>query len=212
MPKEVDHPTRRRELADSVCRVVARYGLLDTTLALVAEQSSWSIGSIRHYFHTKDDLVASALWRVGERIDARIRRRTAGGMTLDDLRVVAHELLPLDAPRREESLVYLAFAAQAGVVPELQEQAEEAARRLQAPLAARVTAAVEGGELPAHLDAEHEAARLRLLFDGLSVQMVTTPRHTTRSWAVQLVEEHLAALASSQPDGRLSSGGGSSTG
>src|SRR5260370_34891600 len=67
MPKEVDHPGRRRELADAACRVIARNGLAGTTLADVAEESGWSIGSIRYYFPTKDELVASALWRRGER-------------------------------------------------------------------------------------------------------------------------------------------------
>src|ERR1700684_3559211 len=78
VPKEVDHPARRRELADAACRVIARNGLSGTTLAHVAEESGWSIGSIRYYFPNKDELVASALWRVGERVDDRIRRRTAG--------------------------------------------------------------------------------------------------------------------------------------
>ena len=111
MPKEVDHPARRRELADAACRVIARNGLAGTTLALVAEESGWSIGSIRHYFPNKDELVASALWRVGERVDDRIRRGTAGGMTVNALRIAATELLPLDANRHEESQVLLAFLA-----------------------------------------------------------------------------------------------------
>jgi AcrR family transcriptional regulator len=34
-----------------------------------AEESGWSIGSIRYYFPNKDELIASALWRVGERVD-----------------------------------------------------------------------------------------------------------------------------------------------
>src|ERR1700684_3087916 len=78
MPKEVDHDARRRELADAASRVSARTGLSATTLAQVAEESGWSIGSIRYYFPNKDELIASALWRVGERGDERIRRRTAG--------------------------------------------------------------------------------------------------------------------------------------
>jgi AcrR family transcriptional regulator len=119
MPKEVDHPARRRELADAACAVIARNGLAATTLADIAEESGWSIGSIRHYFPNKDELIASALWRVGERIDDRIRDRTAGGMSLNDLRITAAELLPLDADRREMALVYLAFMAQAAVVPAL---------------------------------------------------------------------------------------------
>ena len=194
MPKEVDHPARRRELADAACRAIASNGLAATTLADVADESGWSIGSIRYYFPNKDELVASALWRAGERVDERIRRRTAGGMTMNDLRIAATELLPLDADRREMSLVYLAFQAQAAVVPALSEAAEGAAQRLQEPLAARIAHLVKAGELPAHLDAEHEAARLRVLLDGLRLQLLITPRHTSSEWALAVLDDHLAAL------------------
>jgi AcrR family transcriptional regulator len=195
VPKEVDHPARRRELADAACRAIASNGLAGTTLADVADESGWSIGSIRYYFPNKDELVASALWRAGERVDERIRRRTAGGMTMNDLRIAATELLPLDADRREMSLVYLAFQAQAAVVPALSEAAEGAAQRLQEPLAARIAHLVKAGELPAHLDAEHEAARLRVLLDGLRLQLLITPRHTSGEWALAVLDDHLAALA-----------------
>jgi AcrR family transcriptional regulator len=186
VPKEVDHDARRRELADAASTVIARNGLSATTLAEVAEEAGWSIGSIRYYFPNKDELIASALWRVGERVDERIRRRTGGGMSLADLRVAAAELLPLDAGRREEALVHLAFMAQAAVVPALAEAAEDAARRLQA---------VQDGELPSHVDAEYEAARLRVLLDGLALHLVTTPRRSSRQWALAALDEHLAALA-----------------
>jgi AcrR family transcriptional regulator len=194
VPKEVDHPARRRELADAACRVIARNGLAGTTLAHVAEESGWSIGSIRYYFPNKDELVAAALWRVGERVDDRIRRR-AGGMTLSDLRTAATELLPLDADRREMALVQLAFLAQAAVVPVLADAAEGAAQRLQETLAERIAHAVRAGELPAHLDAQDEAARLRLLLDGLRLQLITTPQHTSATWALTRLDDHLTALA-----------------
>jgi AcrR family transcriptional regulator len=195
VPKEVDHLARRRELADAACRVIARHGLAGTTLAHVADESGWSIGSMRHYFPNKDELVASALWRVGERVDDRIRRRTAGGMTMNDLRTAAVELLPLDAGRREEALVHLAFIAQAAVVPALAGAAEGAAQRLQEPLAARIAYAVQAGELPAHRDAEDEAARLRALLDGLRLQLLTTPRQTSPEWALAVLDDHFAALS-----------------
>ena len=94
--------------------MIARNGLAGTTLAHVAEESGWSIGSIRYYFPNKDELVASALWRVGERVDERIRTRTAGGMTVQDLRVAATELLPLDADRREMALRLPGFPGPGG--------------------------------------------------------------------------------------------------
>lgn len=195
MPKEVDHPARRRELADAACRVIARNGLEGTTLAHVAEESGWSIGSIRYYFPNKDELVASALWRVGERVDERIRQRTAGGMTVKDLRTAATELLPLDDDRREMSLVYLAFLAQAAVVPALSKAAEGAAQRLKEPFTARIAHAAKAGELPADLDAEDEAARLLLLLDGLRIQLITTPRRTSGRWALAVLDDHLSGLA-----------------
>lgn len=194
MPKEVDHPARRRELADAACAVIARNGLAGTTLAHVAEESGWSIGSIRYYFPNKDELVASALWRVGERVDDRIRRGTAGGMTMSDLRLAAVELLPVDATKREEALVHLAFLAQAAIEPGLAEASEGAAQRLQEPLAARIAYLVQAGELPTHLDAEHEAARLRVLLDGLRLQLITTPKQTPVDWALTVLDDHLAAL------------------
>jgi AcrR family transcriptional regulator len=195
MPKEVDHPARRRELADAACRVIARNGLGGTTLAHVADEAGWSIGSIRYYFPNKDELVASALWRVGERVDDRIRRRTGEGMAMSDLRIAATELLPLDDDRREEALVHLAFLAQAAVAPELSDASEGAAQRLQEPLATRIAHLVRTGDLPAQLDAEEAAARLRVLLDGLRVQLVTTPRQTTPQWAMSVLDDYLAALA-----------------
>ena len=66
---------------------------------------------------------------------------------MNDLRTAATELLPLDADRREMTQVYLAFLAQAAVVPALADAAEGAAQRLQEPLAARITSGT--GALPA---------------------------------------------------------------
>ncbi len=200
MPKEVDHPARRRELADAACRVIARQGLTGTTLAHVSAESGWSIGSIRHYFADKDQLVAAALWRVGERVDERIRSKVGDRMGVKELRIAALELLPLDAERRDEALVHLAFMAQAAVEPTLGEAAEEAARLLHEPFAARFAHAARTGELANDLNAKHEAARLLVLLDGLALQLVTSPKRTSKKWAQALIDDYLASLRPSRRD------------
>src|ERR1700689_2299862 len=195
MPKEVDHPARRRELADAACRVIARNGLGATTLADVAEESGWSIGSIRHYFPNKDELIAAALWRAGERVDDRIRRRTAGGMTVKDLRAVAIALLPLDADGRQDSVVYLAFLAQAAVVPALADAAEGAAQRLQQPLAERIAPATAAGGAPGPPEAGQGGGGPPGVLAGARPHPLPTPRHTTAEWALAVLDDYLTALA-----------------
>ena len=49
--------------------------------------------------------------------------------------------------------------------------------------------------MPVHLDAEHEAARLRVLLDGLRLQLITTPRQTSARWALAVRYNHLAVLS-----------------
>ena len=75
VPKEVDHQARRRELADAACAVIGRHGLAGATLAQVAGESGWSIGAIRYYFPSKDELLAAALWRARMRSSMRCPTR-----------------------------------------------------------------------------------------------------------------------------------------
>lgn len=201
MPKRVDHQQRRRELADAVWRVVAREGLDGTSLQLVADQAGWSIGSLRHYFASKADLLVFALRHAADRIEERIGRLPASGTVLGQLRAVLAELLPLDTARREEALVWLAFIARATTDPNLAPEAEDVWRQLHDPLVARITEAIRSGELPAQLDAEREATRLQALIDGLVVHMVQAPRHVPPELALAVVDHHLATLhADDGPD------------
>jgi hypothetical protein len=85
--------------------------------------------------------------------------------------------------------------AQATVEPALADAADSVAQQLQTPLAARIAYAVQTGDLRADVDPEHEATRLRLLLDGLALQLVTTPRRISSALALQILDDHLAGLA-----------------
>jgi len=79
--------------------------------------------------------------------------------------------------RREEALVHLAFMAQAAMPPALADAAEDAARRLQVLLTARDAHAMQTSE-PASRR-RTRSPRLRLLLDGLAIQLVTTQRRNS---------------------------------
>jgi AcrR family transcriptional regulator len=202
MPKHVDHEQRRRELADAVCRVIAREGVETVSLRLVAVEAGWSIGSMRYYFATKAELLAFALRHVADRIAERLARRALAGRPLERLRAVLAELLPLDGERREEHLVWLAFVARASVDSSLAGQAQDVWNQVHGPLVELLRQAVSARDLPAELDPDHEATRLQALVDGLAVQLVAAPDGVTPAAATAIVQEAMTALGGGPPASR----------
>lgn len=195
----VDHDRRRRELAEAAFRVVARTGVDGASLRLVSQAAGWSIGSMRYYFATKGELLVFALRHAADRIEERIAALPAARTPLEHLREVTAELLPLDAARREEAQVYVAFLARATVDPDLASVAEETWLQLHEPLVGHFAAAMRSRELAADLDAEREASRLHALIDGLGLHLLTAPRNFPPDLAIAAVEEHVTALRTAAP-------------
>lgn len=202
MPKEVDHEARRRELADAVCRVIARDGLAGVSLRVVADEAGWSIGSMRYYFTTKDELLEFALRRVDDRIEQRLDASCVQPTLLGRAHAVIDELLPLDVQRREEALVWLAFVSRATTDAKLAPMAADVWSRLNEVFVGLLRAAVEAGELPADLDLAREGGRLQALIDGLVVHLVSAPERLGTEQARELAHGHLDQLraASAEPD------------
>lgn len=168
MPKVVDHEGRRRELAEAVWRVVLRDGVEGVSVRSVAAEAGWSAGALRHYFGTKEGLLAAATRLVVERVIERFRERYEGSPR-EAVRAVLCEVLPLDEERRMEGKVWLAFAARSLVDEKIAEEHEmlfDGTRELCSRIAHQMA---EGGWLADGLDPDEEAARLHALVDGLAV-------------------------------------------
>lgn len=182
--------------------MVAREGLPGVSLRLVAQESGWSIGSMRYYFTTKAELLTFTVRTAGERLSERIGRLPGSGTVVDRLRAAVAELVPLDVTRREEGTLWLTLVAQATVDPALTPVAEQIWCRLHAPLADRLSAAVNAGELSAELDVDREATRLQALLDGLNVHLLSAPAHVTPRIALDIVNAHITALPATGPSSR----------
>ena len=75
MPKQVDHESRRRQIADAVCRLADERGLEGVTLRDVAARAKVSMGAVQRCFRTKEEMLVFALSHIGERIAARVTAR-----------------------------------------------------------------------------------------------------------------------------------------
>ena len=106
-------------ILDGLLDVVAEHGLPKATVREVATAAGVAIGTVQHYFPTKDDMVSAAFAEVVRRIKTRVEAIPLGDYPHANLTAVLQELLPLDDRRRHEVRIQLAFAAKAATTPAL---------------------------------------------------------------------------------------------
>jgi hypothetical protein len=107
---------------------------------------------------------------------------------------VLAEVVPLDAERRTESEVWLAFAGQALVDPTLRALREEIDDALYGLMRRLVEALVAAGEAAPDLDLDLEAERLNAVVDGLVVHALMRPDRVDPALMRAVVSRHLDGL------------------
>ncbi|WNV75562.1 TetR family transcriptional regulator C-terminal domain-containing protein [Geodermatophilus sp. DSM 44513] len=195
MPRIVDAEQRRRELTEAVWRVIRRDGVAAASVRAVAREAGTSMGALRHWFATQDELLHFAMTLVVQRARARaVVADAAGGTLVDRLLRVLEETLPLDDDRRAEAEVWLALTARALVDPALAELRDRSADELHGFCTEAVRVLVAEGVAPAGLDVELEGERLYAVVDGLAVHALTRPSVLPPDRARAVLAAHLAAL------------------
>ena len=100
MPKVVDHVERRKQIARALWAVVARRGFEAASARAIAAEGGWSLGALRHYFDSQDELVEFAAWELidgaGTRVETIYATMPPGRTRC--LRAL-EQLLPLDEIR-----------------------------------------------------------------------------------------------------------------
>ena len=198
-PRVVDPVARRRAVAEAVFRVVVRDGVEQASLRNVALEAGLAIGSIRHYFDSHDDMIIFAVEALIHSIDQRIFAHVqALGDRTGDLRRpgerVLSEVLPLDERRRDEAVLWLAFATAARTRPSLVPHAEQLYDGLRALCRRALTVMRESGTVAPSLDIPLETERLASLLNGLTVDGVLHPDRMTPDLTVSLLRKHLDSL------------------
>lgn len=194
MPKVVDAEERRQVIAEATLRVIAREGVESATLGRVATEAGLAVGSVRHYVPTHGEVLAAAMERLVEQVNARVLAVASDENPNRGADVLA-ELLPLDSRRREEAAVWLALAGASRFQAELEPffaQLHSGTRDL-----ARIvlTHAQKSGRLaPGETVLAIETERLAALLDGLTLGAVTRPADLTPDILTEVLAHHLDRL------------------
>ena len=113
MPKQVDHEQRRQEIVAATWLALEDVGLDGTTMREIALRAECTTGRLNHYFESRDAIIVAALRQVHSAAAHRMLSALDGRTGIDALRAVLLESLPLDAQRRREWKVWLAFWSRA---------------------------------------------------------------------------------------------------
>ncbi|GGF15946.1 putative transcriptional regulator, TetR family protein [Williamsia phyllosphaerae] len=163
-------PEPARSILTALLEVVSEHGLERATVREVAASAGVSIGTVQHYFPTKDAMVVGAFTEVVERIRRRVNAVPLTADVESDLRAVLGELLPVDARRRTEARIQLAFAARAAVSPALATLQREVLDDVRASVASAFRRRWGPDDAPRSRDA---AAAALALVDGLAMHAVS---------------------------------------
>ncbi|WP_350280573.1 TetR family transcriptional regulator C-terminal domain-containing protein [Kribbella sp. HUAS MG21] len=197
MPKIVDHAARREEIAEALWRVVRRDGIRAASVRTIAAEAGWSAGAVRYYFPDQDGLLSFAMDLVSRRVTERVRAiDPKGSATTIALRYL-EEALPLDAERRAEFDVWMAFMAQAQAesgAGALHEHVDTVHNGLRELCDSLLHALAADGALADGLDLRREVDRLHALIDGLALHAAIQPERTTPTRLRQVLRHHLDSL------------------
>ncbi|MBA3293302.1 MAG: TetR/AcrR family transcriptional regulator [Geodermatophilaceae bacterium] len=197
----LDHDERRTELAEAVWRVIRREGVRGASVRGVAREAGLSMGSVRYFFGTQDELLRFAMRAVIARAEVRIQ---AGSADRDKLVAqgdagaaaaqLLEQILPLDDERVADAQVWLAFTVQGTVdegMAKIRREADEGVRQLCEKC---VTDLAELGLVAIDRDRGVEIERLWSLLDGLTLHILLDLAPPSASRAGQILRTHLADL------------------
>jgi AcrR family transcriptional regulator len=191
MPKVVDAEAQREAVLRATWRTIAQHGISGATIRRIAKEAGVSTGFISHYFRDKKEVLAAALTLSNEQSQQRLSKRVEGLRGLTALRAVIEAVLPVDAERRLEWLIWVTFWGSAGADPALASEWRRGRDGWRVTLVRLLQEAKADREVRPDLDAEHEADRLVVLIVGLGLHE-RSGRFQRR--ALMFVDEHLQSL------------------
>ncbi|WP_198664528.1 TetR/AcrR family transcriptional regulator [Jiangella endophytica] len=172
--------------------ITAERGLDQVSVRQVAAAAGVAIGTVQHYFPTKDAMLTAAFTEVVRRIRERVAATALGPDVRRNLAAVLHELLPLDERRAAEVRIQVAFAARAATTPALAE--------LQGVILGEVTDAIatafalaEGGRATPER-ARVQAQVVLATVDGLALHAVSSREWMTAESLTAALDHALDAL------------------
>ena len=184
MPKIVDHEERRRAIASAAVDAIAANGLSGVKLTDIGRMAGVTTGSIAHYFSDKDAVLAAALEEVCTRLFIRI-----GAPDNPPNIAEISQVLPINAERRKEWKVWLAYWGRATHAPSL--------AQIHRQYYAEIETAVADDMVGIHPDPHLAAAAIIAAVDGIGTRATLEPDLWPEDRQVALLSQLISPIIAS---------------
>ena len=190
MPKQVNHEERRRIIAEATWEMIMKKGIEGTSVRAIADEANLSLGSLRHYFSSQEELLSYSMDLVKERVTERLEKKFAQDIPMDELLVHFFlEIIPLEEQSRLEMTVWFHFMANVQFRHKFEgdDGILEALNQLLSVLEAN-------NRLKSGMNLQEEIETLYALVDGLAIHCLFAPERLTKERIVPIIVKHVNRL------------------
>ena len=191
MPRTIDRDARKVRLAQAVWQVILDRGISAVSVRTVAEQAGVVVGSLRHLFPTRAELLQFSAELMVQRATDRVLAVREGSDPADYALEVLKNFLPLAADSRAELEVNIALIAESPALPQLVPIRNRAYEEL-GNACLRLTEKVAGR--PGDPELVERARHLHALLDGLALHLLMEPPGNDKTWATEILKKELARI------------------
>ncbi|GIP40401.1 HTH-type transcriptional regulator PksA [Paenibacillus sp. J31TS4] len=192
MPKLVNHEEKRNQIAEATWRVIRDQGMEAATVRSVAKEAGMSIGALRHYFATQEELLLYAMNLVVDRVTERIRAIARSGLPpLEMVLRILLEIIPHSPETTIEMDVWFSFVVHFRHKRELLRLPQDGIYRCVSELLGFLEAQ---RLLRSGLDLALETERLYALVDGVALHALLEPERLGPDAIIHVLRLHIETL------------------
>lgn len=192
MPKIVDLTEKKTQIAEATWRIILDQGMKGATVRNIAKEAGLSLGALRHYFSTQDELLAYAMNLVKDRANARIEKIASCDLPPKEKVIqVLLELVPVDEIKMAEMEVWFAFTFHRKFAEDHQDTLHDG---FYAEMGNLIEYLEQNNLLRQDLDKEVESERLYALVDGLALHALLEPERLGPKRIVDVLTHHIVSI------------------
>lgn len=192
MPKIVKHEERRKLIAEAMWRVILDKGMEGATVRNIAEEAGLSLGALRYYFKTQDDLLVYAMRLVQERATIRIVAVTKRDLPPKEMVIaILLEIVPVNEETLAEMEVWFAFIA---YVKHRKDSLDVPDDGVYESVWKLIGYLETSSLLRSGLDVELEVERLYALVNGIAMHALLEPVRVNSERVIQTIKYHIDSI------------------